>query len=79
MAGDKHDVEDRLMKLQVRYHGLYNENFSECAEWVNTLARRLHVCADMAGDKHDVEDRLMKLQVRYHGDITRISPSVPSG
>lgn len=30
---------------------------------MNTLARRLQVCADMAGDKHDVEDRLAKLQV----------------
>lgn len=54
-----------IHKLQdnVHEHEAYNENFSECAEWVNTLARRLQVCADMAGDKHDVEDRLAKLQV----------------
>lgn len=58
-------LQDLIHKLQdnVHEHEAYNENFSECAEWVNTLARRLQVCADMAGDKHDVEDRLAKLQV----------------
>lgn len=59
------NLQDLIHKLQdnVHEHEAYNENFSECAEWVNTLARRLQVCADMAGDKHDVEDRLAKLQV----------------
>lgn len=59
------NLKDLIHKLQdnVHEHEAYNENFSECAEWVNTLARRLQVCADMAGDKHDVEDRLAKLQV----------------
>lgn len=39
---------------------------------MNTLARRLQVCADMAGDKHDVEDRLAKLQVLQQQNATHL-------
>lgn len=44
-------------------HAVYQNNYTQCIEWVATLRKRLQVCADLAGDKQDVEDRLIKLQV----------------
>ncbi|KAJ8309205.1 hypothetical protein KUTeg_014079 [Tegillarca granosa] len=55
---------EAINKLQDRCgeHEAYQENFTDCSNWINTLQRRLQVCANMAGDKDDVEDRLIKLQ-----------------
>ena len=46
----------------VEDHGIYQNNYGQCVEWVATLHKRLQVCGDLAGDKQDVEDRLIKLQ-----------------
>lgn len=58
-------LQEAINKLQDRCgeHEAYQENFTDCSNWINTLQRRLQVCANMAGDKDDVEDRLIKLQV----------------
>lgn len=49
----------------VEEHQGFQIGMAQSMEWVDTLRRRLQVCADLAGDKQDVEDRLTKLQVWY--------------
>ncbi|KAH9507324.1 hypothetical protein Btru_056910, partial [Bulinus truncatus] len=46
----------------VEEHEVFEENYTQCMEWVDTLRKRLQVCSDLAGDKQDVEDRMLKLQ-----------------
>ena len=47
-------------------HQAFSASHAQCMTWVDTLRRRLQVCADLAGDKQDVEDRTLKLQVSGH-------------
>ncbi|KAK3090120.1 hypothetical protein FSP39_009339 [Pinctada imbricata] len=63
----KNSLRDLIHKLQdhAREHEAYNENFSECAEWVNTLARRLQVCADM-DTYQDCQDWLNSFKEKVH-------------
>uniref|UniRef100_A0A2C9KCB0 Calponin-homology (CH) domain-containing protein n=1 Tax=Biomphalaria glabrata TaxID=6526 RepID=A0A2C9KCB0_BIOGL len=46
----------------VEEHKVFEENYTQCIEWVDTLRKRLQVCSDLAGDKQDVEERIFKLQ-----------------
>ncbi|CAL1544282.1 unnamed protein product [Lymnaea stagnalis] len=60
----KNLAKDTIAKWEdyVEEHQAFKTNHEQCMEWVETLRKRLHVCADLAGDKQDVEDRMLKLQ-----------------
>ena len=60
--------QDIILKWEdyVEEHQAFSASHAQCMTWVDTLRRRLQVCADLAGDKQDVEDRTLKLQVSGH-------------
>ncbi|KAL8590280.1 hypothetical protein ACOMHN_006396 [Nucella lapillus] len=43
-------------------HVAYQNNYTQCSEWVAALQKRLQICGDLAGDRQDVEERVAKLQ-----------------
>ncbi|XP_035824390.1 nesprin-1 [Aplysia californica] len=52
----------RKWEEYVEEHQTFQQSHGQCMDAVDTLRRRLQVCADLAGDKQDVEDRMIKLQ-----------------
>ncbi|ESO86156.1 hypothetical protein LOTGIDRAFT_167389 [Lottia gigantea] len=63
-------------------HQVYEGNYEECAEWLNTLQKRTDICSDLAGDKHDVEDRLVRLHelsAEKDQEASKIHQTIESG